>query len=103
MIETSPSDLASMALRIKTLITVFDTSNAEFARKIDVTPQNVNEWLRGNNRPSIDVAYRIHKYTGVPVEWIWWGGLEWAIPYETRRKLEELLKQASVTAGKTGT
>lgn len=71
MSETSPQDVRAIGARLVELREALGRSQAEFARLVGVSPQALLNWEKGNNRPSIDGAYKISAGTGgVPVGYI---------------------------------
>lgn len=49
---------------------------AEFARRIGVTPQALNNYERGVSRLSIDAAGRINQTFGVTSDWLFHGRMQ---------------------------
>ena len=71
MAETSPTDVQAIGLRLIELRESMGRSQAEFARLVGVSPQALLNWEKGNNRPSVDAAYKIAAGSGgVPVGYI---------------------------------
>ena len=57
-----------MKNRIKVYRAMHDMTQEDLAEKIRVTRKTINSIERGKYNPSIEVAFRIAKLFGVPVE-----------------------------------
>jgi transcriptional regulator with XRE-family HTH domain len=88
MAETSPTDVHAIGLRLIELREAMGRSQADFARLCGVSPQALLNWEKGNNRPSIDGAYKIAAGTGgVPVGYILSGDTR-GMPHEIMERLQ---------------
>lgn len=88
MAETSPSDVQAIGERLVELREALGRTQADFARLVGVTPQALLNWEKGNNRPSIDMAYKIAAGTGgVPVGYILSGDTR-GMPHEIMERLQ---------------
>lgn len=87
---SSPTDLAAMAERLVELREAFGMSQAQFARYCLVSPQALNNWEKGHNRPSYDMAYKIGSALGgVPPDYIMTGDTR-GMPTEVMGMLQKL-------------
>jgi len=71
MVDNRPSTPEEIGSRLVELREALGRSQAAFARLAGISPQSLLNWEKGNNRPSIDMAYKISAGTGgVPVGYI---------------------------------
>jgi transcriptional regulator with XRE-family HTH domain len=65
-----PQELAELGARVGQVVTHFQVSQTEFARRIGVSPGFVSEVVRGNKRPGAEFLLAIRKVFGVSVDWL---------------------------------
>ena len=62
--------------RVKTLLKEKDISQAEFARKIGVSPQTLSAWLMNRNTPGIDAIAKMCEVLKVSPSWLFTGKMD---------------------------
>lgn len=51
-----------------------------FARLLETTSANVNNWVKGRHKPPIHILERLANLTGVPTDYIYRGEMRWVPP-----------------------
>lgn len=58
---------------LRLAIEAVEKSQAEFARRIDVSPTKLGNWLRGDNFPDVDALIRACDEYGLTMDWFYRG------------------------------
>lgn len=86
-----------IAMRLRALIEALSLNQTGFAQLVGISQPALNNYLKGNRRPEIDVAIAIQMKTGVTLDWIYLGDRS-GLP----ARLLEILPDLSVQAEKAG-
>ena len=70
---TVPYAPAEVGKRIVALREALGRTQADFARDLDVKPQELNAWEKGERRPSIAKALPMVAMHGVTLDWLFLG------------------------------
>lgn len=90
-----------MKERILEIIKREHLTNADFAKKIDVSPATISSILTGRNHPSLDVVMKIHQaYKDLSLEWLLYGQGEMTCSKEAN-SMPGLFDEIPVNADKT--
>lgn len=54
--------------RWKVIIAEMDISQKELAKKLEVTPQQLNNWIRMDPNPRLETLFKVAKKLGVKVD-----------------------------------
>lgn len=84
-------------MRLRALIEALSLNQTGFAQLVGISQPALNNYLKGNRRPEIDVAIAIQMKTGVTLDWIYLGDRS-GLP----ARLLEILPDLSVQAEKAG-
>lgn len=86
MLSNPPTDTIAIGQRIIELRETLGETQAQFARRLDVTPQKLLNWEKGENRPLIDAAWVICRATGCTSDWIYTGD-ERGMPFDLMTRI----------------
>lgn len=66
--EDQLTSATTIAVTLKAYLVSTFTTQAEFARLLNVTDATVSKWMAGVNRPDRDIARKISRITRIPLE-----------------------------------
>lgn len=63
----------SIGDRLKLTREALGLNQAAFARLVGISPQGINNYEKGTQRPQLDQAFQICRATGATLDWIYFG------------------------------
>lgn len=82
---------AQVGVRLRDALDAIGMQNVEAARIMGVSKQSITEWLAGRGYPNQYGCYRLHRMTGITMDWLFLG--DWsALPARLADKLRPFLE-----------
>ncbi|MEM6914494.1 MAG: helix-turn-helix transcriptional regulator [Pseudomonadota bacterium] len=69
-----------IGLRLEVVMRASNMNQAEFARALSAKPNTVSNWITGAQRLSLNGALLIRDRFGVPLDWMYCGGMTDRLP-----------------------
>ena len=57
--------------KVKVRLAELEIKQKDFAKVLDVPPQTLSGWVTGNNKPSLEQAFKIAKHLNCKVDDLW--------------------------------
>ena len=81
------SDIAERLLLVRTALGGKDQSQKEYAETAGIPAKTYNNWETGNFRISLDGALKLREAYGVPLDFVYCGGMVDKLPEKVRNAL----------------
>lgn len=73
MVRERDTSRAAIGRRLRETREALGMNQASFARLVKISPQAINNYERGYQRPHLDQAFLICRATGATLDWIYMG------------------------------
>lgn len=84
------SDIAERLILVRTALAEKGQSQKEFAEAAGIPAKNYNNWESSNFRISLDGALKLREAYGVPLDFIYCGGMVDRLPEKVRSALRSM-------------